>query len=71
MRGPTRPSRPAAPRNGVMTAVNDFLSEVEAPVTFTSVIGFFGLGVLYDAASAGGAAGSSASESPSSTRRSG
>ncbi len=36
------------PRNGVMTAVNDFLSEVEAPVTFTSVIGFFGLGVLYD-----------------------
>jgi hypothetical protein len=36
------------PHNGVMTAVNDFLSEVEAPVTFTSVIGFFGLGVLYD-----------------------
>ena len=37
------------PRNGVKTAVDDFLAEVEAPVTFTSVIGFFGLGVLYDA----------------------
>jgi len=36
------------PRNGVKTAIDDFLAEVEAPVTFTSVIGFFGLGVLYD-----------------------
>jgi hypothetical protein len=36
------------PKNGVMTAVTDFLSEVEAPVHFKSVIGFFGLGVLYD-----------------------
>ncbi len=36
------------PRNGVMTAVSDFLSEVEAPVGFKAVMGFFGLGVLYD-----------------------
>jgi hypothetical protein len=36
------------PRNGVMTAVSDFLAEVEAPVHFKSVIGFFGLGVLWD-----------------------
>jgi hypothetical protein len=36
------------PRNGVMTAVSDFLSEVQAPVHFKAVIGFFGLGVLYD-----------------------
>jgi len=36
------------PRNGVMTAVRDFLSEVQAPVRFKTVIGFFGLGVLYD-----------------------
>jgi hypothetical protein len=36
------------PRNGVRTAIDDFLSEVDAPVSFTSVIGFFGLGVLYD-----------------------
>jgi hypothetical protein len=36
------------PRNGVKTAVDDFLSEVEAPVSFKSVIGFFGLGILYD-----------------------
>jgi hypothetical protein len=40
---------PGGPRNGVKTAIDDFLAEVEAPVTFTSVIGFFGLGVLYDA----------------------
>jgi hypothetical protein len=31
-----------------MTAVSDFLSEVQAPVHFKAVIGFFGLGVLYD-----------------------
>jgi hypothetical protein len=36
------------PRNGVRTAIDDFLSEAEAPLAFTSVIGFFGLGVLYD-----------------------
>jgi Methyltransferase domain len=36
------------PRNGVKTAINDFLAEVDAPVSFTSVIGFFGLGILYD-----------------------
>jgi hypothetical protein len=36
------------PHNGVKTAIDDFLAEVEAPVSFTSVIGFFGLGVLYD-----------------------
>jgi hypothetical protein len=36
------------PRNGVKTAVDDFLAEVEAPVAFNSVIGFFGLGVLFD-----------------------
>jgi hypothetical protein len=37
------------PRNGVKTAVDDFLAEVDAPVSFTRVIGFFGLGILYDA----------------------
>ena len=36
------------PRNGVMTAVRDFLSEADAGIRFKSVIGFFGLGVLYD-----------------------
>jgi hypothetical protein len=36
------------PRNGVRTAIDDFLAEVDAPVSFTSVVGFFGLGVLYD-----------------------
>ena len=36
------------PRNGVRTAIDDFLSEVEAPVSFASVNGFFGLGILHD-----------------------
>jgi hypothetical protein len=36
------------PRNGVRTAIDDFLSTVEAPVSSTSVVGFFGLAVLYD-----------------------
>ncbi len=36
------------PRNGVMTAVTDFLAEAAAPLQFKAVIGFFGLGVLYD-----------------------
>ena len=39
---------PGGPRNGVRRAIDDFLSEAKAPVSFTSVIGFFGLGVLYD-----------------------
>jgi hypothetical protein len=36
------------PRNGVMSAVTDFLAEMAAPLQFKSVIGFFGLGVLFD-----------------------
>jgi hypothetical protein len=36
------------PRNGVLTAVEDFLAAVDAPVSFKTVIGFFGLGVLFD-----------------------
>ena len=39
---------PGGPRNGVRTAVDDFLAEARAPLSFKTVIGFFGLGVLYD-----------------------
>ena len=37
------------PRNGVRTAIEDFLSETDAKVTFTSVPGFNGVGVIVDA----------------------
>jgi O-antigen biosynthesis protein len=36
------------PRNGVRTAVDDFLDDVDAPVRSTIVFGFFGLAILYD-----------------------
>ena len=36
------------PRNGVRTAIDDFLSEVDAPLSSTSVVGFFGLAILHD-----------------------
>jgi hypothetical protein len=34
------------PRNGVLTAVEDFISESEAPLRLEQVIGFSGLGIL-------------------------
>jgi hypothetical protein len=34
------------PRNGVRTAVEDFLSDTDTPVTFSDVAGWYGLGIL-------------------------
>ena len=39
---------PGGPRNGVRTAIDDFLTEVDAPVSSTSVAGFFGMMILWD-----------------------
>jgi hypothetical protein len=36
------------PRNGVRTAVEDFLAETDLKLEWTSVTGFFGLGILAD-----------------------
>jgi hypothetical protein len=35
-------------RNGVRRAIEDFMEETDAPLSMETVVGFFGLGVLYD-----------------------
>ena len=44
-------SEAETPRNGVRTAIEDFLGETDAQLSFTTVAGFHGVGILVDRAS--------------------